>query len=79
MLTGVISEFSTRGFSVLCSGDSANTGALRGCVFYVAMKSVMDWRDKDYQSPALNKFCYLFIEHIISELQIATNVRLREA
>ena len=33
------------------------------------LELAMDWRDKDYQSPAPNKFRYLFIEHIISELQ----------
>ena len=43
-----ITEFPTRGFSVLCSNDSANTGPSEVTVFVWTIKSVMNGRDKDY-------------------------------
>ena len=48
LLTGVIAEFSTRGFSVLCSDDILNTGPWEVVVFVWVLRSVMDRRDKDY-------------------------------
>ena len=48
-------EPSTRGFSVLCSDDSVSTGPSEVTVFVWAIRSVMDWRDKDYQSLILKK------------------------
>ena len=55
MLTGVITEFPTRGFSVLCSHDRANTGPSKVTVFVWTLRSAMDWRDKDCQSSAPKK------------------------
>ena len=54
-LIAVITEFSTRGFSVLCSNDSVNTGPSEVTVFVWTIRSAMDWRDKDYQSLAPKK------------------------
>ena len=51
----VIAVFPTRGFSVLCSDDSVSTGPSEVTVFVWAIRSVMDWRDKDYKSPAPKK------------------------
>ena len=51
----VITEFPTRGFSVLCSHDIVNTGPSEVTVFVWVLGSVMDWRDKDYQSLAPKK------------------------
>ena len=55
MLTGVITGFSTRGFSVLCSHGLVNTWPWEGVVFVWLLRSVMDWRGKDYKSPAPKK------------------------
>ena len=55
MLTAVITEFSTRGSSVLCSDDLASTVLREATVFVWTIKSVMNGRAKDYQSLALKK------------------------
>ena len=55
MMTGVIAGFPTRGFSVLCSNDSVKTGPSKVAVFVWTIRSAMDWRGKDYKSPAPKK------------------------
>ena len=55
MLIAVSTQFPTRGFSVLGSNDSVNTGSGEATVFVWTIKSVMNGRAKDYQSLALKK------------------------
>ncbi len=50
-----MTEFTTRGFSALCSDDLASTVLREVTVFVWTINSGLDSRDEDYQSLALKK------------------------
>ena len=71
-----ITEFPTRGFSVPCSNDRANTGPSKVTVFVWTLGSAMDWRDKDYQSSTPKKAPVLDSSASYEALGIIVHVEL---